>query len=610
MQPETRRPVAVENNLGHQSAAIVDPPIPFPADGQPGHMVLFYRHDDYLLDALSEFIGNALRSGDPAVVVATQEHRDDLADRLYRRGIDVGELLQNEVYIELDAAETLKEFMVDGMPDAERFKSTVGSLLERTRKIARNGKPVTIYGEMVALLWKDGMESAALCLEEYWNELAETNPISLCCGYPLKSFPGMNNGDSFRRVCAKHAVVIPAEGFSLLGGMDERLRSVACLQQESQALETEAQLRRGEAIYRNLVESVQEYAIFALNSQGLITTWNAGAERILGFEEAEILGRHFSCFFTEEDILSGKPEWELQAARSQGRFEVEGWRLRKDGWKFYTTMVLTALRDEAGTFIGYAVGAQDITEQTIGREPLGEIRENILESEKSLRQFSLLVMRRQEEERRRVGEDLLDSLGQYLSVLNMKLDSMRTFAEERESKGNEEMAQCLNLVEESIKEVRAISYLLYPPLLEEVGLRPTIPWYLEGFTKRSGIKTSFKISPDFRRISNDASVAIFRVLQEALSNVQKHSGSTTADIQLLTRNNCVLLIISDAGKGIPSELFTPGNGGPSRLGMGLRGMSERLRCLGGRLEITSSGKGATITATIPLACCSPVAMSA
>src|ERR1700733_10203582 len=106
MQPETRGPIAVDNNLGHQAAAIVDPPIPFPTDGQPGHMVLFYRHDDYLLDALSEFIGNALSSGDPAIVVATQEHRDDLADRLFRRGIDVGEFLQNEVYIELDAAET------------------------------------------------------------------------------------------------------------------------------------------------------------------------------------------------------------------------------------------------------------------------------------------------------------------------------------------------------------------------------------------------------------------------------------------------------------------------------------------------------------------------
>lgn len=197
-----------------------------------------------------------------------------------------------------------------------------------------------------------------------------------------------------------------------------------------------------------------------------------------------------------------------------------------------------------------------------------------------------------------------------MTVLKMKLDSARPSLEDREHKTDDELAQCLDLVEESIKEVRAVSYLLYPPLLEEVGLRSAIPWYLDGFTKRSGIKTSFQISPDFRRLSNDANVAIFRVLQEALANVHRHSGSSTADIQLLRKQDCIMLVVSDAGKGMPPDVLSPSHEGPSALGMGLRGMSERMRCLGGRLEIASSAMGTTVTATIPVTGCAMTAMSA
>jgi PAS domain S-box-containing protein len=482
--------------------------------------------------------------------------------------------------------------------------------VEQIKKSVNHDRPLAIYDEMAALLWQEGKENAAIRLEQLWNDLADTHSISVCCAYSLETFPRMEDGESFHKICAMHTAVVPCEDYSRLSGVDARLRSVACLQQRSRALETEARLRRGERRFRKLIDAVQEYAIYTLDSHGYLVTWNAGAERILGYEGHEILGQHFSSFFTQEDVLAGKPMLELQIAGSEGRFEEEGWRIRKDGWKFFANVVLTAVRDDAGTVIGFSAITRDITERTLAEDTFGEARDTILESEHSLRQFSLLVMRRQEEERKRVGDDLLDSLGQYLTVLKMKLDSVRPFVGDRESKSDEELAQCLHLVEESIKEVRAVSYLLYPPLLEEVGLRSAIPWYLDGFTKRSGIKTTFQISPDFRRLSNDASVAIFRVLQEALTNVHIHSGSATADIQLLKKPDCIALIVSDAGKGMPPDLLSPSHRGPSLLGMGLREMSERMRCLGGRLEIASSAKGATVTATIPVTGCAAAAMSA
>jgi len=600
----------METAFRNRNIAAINPPIQFHPDNQCGHVVLFYEEKSFLFDEMSQFVGSALCSGNPAIMIGTQEHRDGLADRLYRHGVDVGEVAQSGTYIEVDAAEALSEFLMNDAPDPARFKALIAGLLAQIKPATKDDRPVVICDEMAALLWQAGKETAAIRLEELWNVLADAYPISLCCLYSLESFPRIEDGKTFHRICSEHTGVVPGESYSQLPRIDDRLRNVASLQQKALALETEAALRRSESRFRKMVDAVEDYAIYMLDTRGCLTTWNAGAKRILGYEETEILGRHFSCFFTEEDVLAGNPARDLQIACSEGRYEEEGWRLRKDGWRFFANVILTPLRSDTGTVTGYAAFMRDITERILGQDTREYLRDTILESEKSLRQFSLLVMRRQEEERRRVGGELLDSLGQYLSVLKMKLDFLRPFTQDRESQGEGELAQCLNLVEESVKEVRAVSYWLYPPLLEEVGLKSAIPWYLDGFTKRSGIKTTFQISPDVRRLSNDANEAIFRVLQEALTNVQRHSGSSTADIQLLTKNDCIVLIISDGGKGMPSEILSPGRRGISSLGMGLRGMSERMRYLGGRLEITSSARGATITATIPVASCAAAAMSA
>jgi PAS domain S-box-containing protein len=358
----------------------------------------------------------------------------------------------------------------------------------------------------------------------------------------------------------------------------------------------EVALRSSEERSRLFVEAVQDYAIFMLDPEGYVITWNMGAERIKGYKASEIIGQHFSRFYPEEDVRNGKPPWELEVAAREGRFEDEGWRVRKDGSKFWANVIITAVRDSAGGLLGFSKVTRDFTERMLAQKSLEESRRKLQESEKSLRELSLHLLRTQDEERRRIGREIHDSLGQYLAVLKMKLDAMSV-----SPATPEETAECANLAEECVKEVRTLSYLLYPPMLEEMGLTSAIPWYLEGFSKRSGIKTTFHAPKDFGRLSRDAELVLFRVLQESLTNVQRHSGSTTADIRISHASSAVILQVTDKGKGLPAPIIEQGTQDwTGSLGVGLRGMSERLRQLGGSLNILSNESGTEVRATVPL----------
>lgn len=223
-------------------------------------------------------------------------------------------------------------------------------------------------------------------------------------------------------------------------------------------------------------------------------------------------------------------------------------------------------------------------------------------SEQSLRDLSVHLLRSQDEERRRIGRELHDSLGQYLAALKMNLEGIEPGSADGGAKVAEQIFECVHLSEEALREVRTISYLLYPPMLEELGLKSTIPWYLDGFSKRSSIQTTFEVGPDFGRLTPEVELAFFRVLQESLTNVHRHSGSGTARVRLSTVDGLVALQIEDKGRGLPVTTAQPISGDGARpLGVGLRGMSERIRQLGGTLEVLSTNQGTTVTAKLRLA---------
>jgi PAS domain S-box-containing protein len=571
-------------------------------DTRSAHIVQFYREDHSLAVALAQYLGTALSNGEAAIVVATQPHNDALVTELKLKGHDLHPLIEQGRYLFFEASDLLSQFMRDGIPNAAQFSALMGALIARAKSAVTHEPPcVAIFGEMVAILWAQGNHEGAIKLEGLWNDLAKTHSFTLRCAYPMTGFSDRTHAEPFLRICAHHSAVVPDESFAALEDSDASARRVAELQQKLEALEKEKVLHQTAQQFQLLVQAVHDYAIFMLEPDGRVRTWNAGAQRIKGYKASEIIGKHFSCFYPQEDINAGKPQRELEIALRDGRIEDEGWRLRRDGSKFWANVIITALKDAEGKLIGFGKVTRDATERMLAQVALEESQRKLQSSEKSLRQLSLHLLRTQDEERRRIGRDLHDSLGQNLAVLKMKLDSLTNRPSGNPASDASDIRQCAQLTDEAVKEVRTISYLLYPPMLEEMGLKSAIPWYLEGFMKRSGIATSFSISSNFKRLPSDIELALFRVLQESLTNIHRHSGSATADVRLTMQEAAAVLEVSDQGQGLKADNFEKsGQDWVGSLGVGLRGMNERLRQVGGSLDIASTAQGTTITASVPI----------
>lgn len=217
----------------------------------------------------------------------------------------------------------------------------------------------------------------------------------------------------------------------------------------------------------------------------------------------------------------------------------------------------------------------------------------------SLGELSARLMHLQDEERRRIARELHDSVGQTLAALSMNLSTVRTEID-RLKQTADTVADSAALVDDMSKDIRTISYLLHPPLLDEAGLSSALRWYIQGFAERSKIKVDLEMPSDFGRLSRELETAIFRVVQECLTNIHRHSGSSTAKVRISQNDGRVRILVEDKGKGIPPEKRSQiaSSGTP---GVGVRGMRERLRQLGGAMEIDSeSGKGTKITVQLPV----------
>ncbi len=580
-----------------------------PRQDPHGHVVQMYTDDRFLIDVLSRFVGGALAAGDATIVVATASHRSALEDRLCARGIDLHKSALQRRYITVDANETLPRLLVNGSVDEVRFKRTIGDVLRQAQNLSEGeDRRVAVFGELVALLWAMGKPQEAIRVEQFWNDLAKNYSFSLLCAYPTASFDKEGHVEPFLKICDQHSKVLPSESYLGLSSEQDRLRSIAELQQKVKVFEKEVAGRQREELFRLLIEAVQDYAIFMLDPSGHVSSWNAGAERIKQYKASEIIGKHFSQFYPEEDVLRGKPYWELIIAKQEGRFEDEGWRIRKDGSRFWANVIITAVRDRTGKLIGFGKVTRDVTAKMEAQQALEKevaerrhAQEQLRKSETSLRALSLHLLRTQDEERRRIGRDLHDSLGQHLAVLKMKLDSAVSAVKAKQDGALQDIEQCIRLADDSIKEMRTVSYLLYPPMLEEMGLKSAIPWYLDGFSARSGIKTTFTAENSFGRLSRDSELALFRILQESLTNIHRHSESRTADVRLALREGTAVLEVEDQGKGISPQLLEQGGEDwMGALGVGVRGMNERMRQLNGKLEMIRKERGTLVRACLPL----------
>lgn len=220
-----------------------------------------------------------------------------------------------------------------------------------------------------------------------------------------------------------------------------------------------------------------------------------------------------------------------------------------------------------------------------------------------LRTLSAKLLQAQDEERRRIARELHDSFGQNLASLKINLDQLAgtgSSAGRGYAHGAELLADCLQTVERCIVETRTLSYLLHPPLLDEAGFASAARWYVEGFAKRSKIEARLELPPELPRLTPDMEMALFRALQESLTNVHRYSGSASVDIDVTSDAEMVTLTVRDYGRGISEEIVKKFREHGSEVGVGLSGMRERMNELAGSLEISSTDGGTTIIARVPL----------
>ena len=241
-------------------------------------------------------------------------------------------------------------------------------------------------------------------------------------------------------------------------------------------------------------------------------------------------------------------------------------------------------------------GPEGKTEKSLGVAL--DITEQV-RAEEELRQLSSRLLQLQDEERRRIARDLHDSVSQKLLTISLNLAQFAKSDDVRTKHGRHILADTRRTVRDLSKEIRSLSYLLHPPLLDELGLASAIEEYAKGFSQRSGIDMEFEMPSEVGRLSKEAEMALFRIVQEALGNIQRHSGSSRGKIRLALEGDDVVLEVADEGRGISDDETAKRPAGFGALGVGIQGMRERMRQLGGRLEILSGNEGTTIRAVLP-----------
>ena len=341
----------------------------------------------------------------------------------------------------------------------------------------------------------------------------------------------------------------------------------------------------------DIIDQIQE-AVIAIDLAGHVMSWNRGAETMLGYSRGEALGKHISFIYPEKDRESLEPEV-IDPVKAKGAHQVEVRRLTKSGALRVAQLSLTLLRDDAGSPIGIIGYSMDITDRKIGEEAL-------LNSRNQLAALAIRLESVREEERTRIALEVHDVLGGALT--GVKLDVAWVHKRITESIESARHAAVLarlesarGLLDSTIQSVRDIATTLRPGVLDELGLEAAVEWQAQEFQQRTGIACDTTIKPRNMALSPEQSTALFRILQEVLTNVARHAHATNVDIRLEQSGEQVILQVGDNGKGISSVEQS----GPKSFG--LLGMRLRAQQQGGTFDIQGmAGTGTTVTVNIPL----------
>jgi PAS domain S-box-containing protein len=319
-------------------------------------------------------------------------------------------------------------------------------------------------------------------------------------------------------------------------------------------------------------------AIIVRDVDSVILFWNRGAQETYGWTPAEACGNVTHQFLKTEFPVPLDQLYEKLFKAGSWEGELVHWT--RDGRRIMVASRQVLQRDAQGRTIGILEINRDITPRK--------------EAEEALRNLSARLLQLQDEERRRIARELHDSTGQSLAALVIHLSAVSAKITGVDPAAGDLLREAILLSQKASDETRTLSYLLYPPTLDYAGLRSALEWYIEGFTQRSKVKVELNVSLGPNRLPEIVERTLFRIVQESLTNIFRHSGSDTASVQIEARSGIVRLEVADNGKGIPGEILTTLNSSGGQLGVGIRGMRERVRQLGGWLQIESSPAGTNI----------------
>jgi two-component system CheB/CheR fusion protein len=380
--------------------------------------------------------------------------------------------------------------------------------------------------------------------------------------------------------------------------------------------------RESDPRLRLMMDSVEDYAILILDTDGHIEMWNSGAEHMFGYTAEEVTGEDVAIIFTPEDRRRGMPLKERETARETGRAADERWHIRKNGTRFYVSGVLSPVYDPDGAVRGYIKIARDLTEQRRAEEELRRINDELevrvrertfelakvneslrdeiserIQTERDRVRLLRQIVRAQEDERRRIARDIHDQIGQQMTALRLNLAALdQGFTGDGELR--EKLEQTKTIAERLDGDVDFLAWELRPAALDDIGVAEAMGTFLRQWSKHSGVEAQFHTTGfDKERLSPETETNLYRIMQEALNNTMKYAQAKRVDVLLERRDNQVVLIVEDDGLG-----FNPNKdvGAEENKGMGLIGMRERAALVGGTLQIESKPReGTTIFARVP-----------
>jgi two-component system, chemotaxis family, CheB/CheR fusion protein len=376
--------------------------------------------------------------------------------------------------------------------------------------------------------------------------------------------------------------------------------------------EAELQVRLSEERLRLMIDSAVEYAIFTMDSEGVVDSWNIGAQRIFGYSRDEIIGKNFAVLFTPEDRKAGVPASERQLALTEGRANDERWHLRHDGTRLYCSGVTIRLGE--GSQLGLAKIARDLTAPREAADNLQlahdllerRVRERTdalrteMQQHDSARAHVVTLMRKlvtaQEDQRARIARDLHDQLGQQLIALRLTLEEVQRTAS---GTAKAQVERALTLASELNDGIDVLAWELRPAVLDDLGLATALPKVVKEWAAHHGVNAAFQATNyENGDLSREAEITFYRIAQEAMTNVVKHAHASSVSVLLETRaDGIVQMIVEDDGVGFDSA-------DPSAMdkGIGLVGMRERAALIEAELEVESApGRGTTIYLRAPKA---------